>query len=208
MNIAHMKPTALALSVLLATGAAFAQTAAPAPAAASAAATPAKKELVARLLKAQQPGIEALARNLTLQPAVQMMSQAGIALQARVAPEKREAVVKDIDADFKKYADDAVPLVRDRAIKLAPSTMGKLLEDKLSEDELKQVVAMLESPAYAKYIQLDGDQQKILVDKLTAEMKPTIDPKLKALEASIGKRLGVTPAPAAGAKPAAKPAAK
>lgn len=199
-----MNPTTLKLSTLftaltLAAGVALAQTAAPV-----AATSPAKKELVAKLLRLQQPGIEAMARNLTLQPAVQMMSQAGIALQARVALEKREAVAKDIDADFKKYADDAVPLVRDRAIKLAPSTMGKLLEDKLSEDELKQIVAMLESPAYAKYIQLDGDQQKILVDKLTAEMKPTIDPKLKALEASISKRLGVTPVPAAGAKPAAK----
>lgn len=196
MTFENIKPSLIALSLWLATGAAFAQAAAPA------AASPAKKELVTRLLKLQQPGIEALARDLTLQPAAQMMGQAGIALQARVAPEKREAVAKDIDADFKKYADDAVPLVRDRAIKLAPSTMGKLLEDKLSEDELKQVVAMLESPAYAKYMQLGGEQQKVLVEKLTAEMKPTIDPKLKAMEASIGKRLGVTPGAAKPAAPA------
>jgi hypothetical protein len=210
MNIAHLKPTTLALSLLLATGAAFAQTAtpAPAPAAASAAVTPAKKELVARLLKAQQPGIEALARNLAEQPAGQLLNQAGMALQARVAPEKREAIAKEIGADVKKYADEAVPLVRERAIKLAPSTVGKLLEEKFSEDELKQIVAMLESPVYAKYMQLSDEMQKSLLEKLVAETRPTIEPKIKALEASIGKRLGATPAASAGAKPAAKPPAK
>lgn len=210
MNIAQLKPTALALSLLLATGAAFAQTAAPAPApaAASAAASPAKKELVARLLKAQQPGIEALARNLAEQPAGQLLNQAGMALQARVAPEKREAIAKEIGADVKKYADEAVPLVRERAIKLAPTTVGKLLEEKFSEDELKQIVAMLESPVYAKYMQLSDEMQKSLLEKLVAETRPTIEPKIKALEASIGKRLGATPAASAGAKPAAKPPAK
>lgn len=199
MNIAHLKPTALALSVLLATGAAFAQTAAPA---ASVAPSPAKKELVTRLLKAQQPGIEALARNLAEQPAGQLMNQAGMALQARVAPEKREAIAKEISADVKKYADEAVPLVRERAIKLAPTTVGKLLEEKFSEDELKQIVAMLESPVYAKYMQLSDDMQKALLEKLVAETRPTIEPKIKALEASIGKRLGVTPAAAKPAAPA------
>lgn len=188
--------SALVLSLCLAAGTAFAQST-PAPAAAS----PAKKELVAKLLKLQQPGIEALARNITLQPAAQMLQQAGLFIQASVPQEKREALAKDIDADFKKYANEAVPLVRDRALKLAPSTMGKVLEEKLSEEELKQVIAMLESPAYAKYTQLGGEQQKGLMEKLTTEMKPTIDPKLKALDTSIGKRLNA----AAGQPPAAAP---
>lgn len=198
MHTRHLTPLALALCLL--TGNALAQSA---PAAATA--SPAKKELVAKLLKLQQPGIEALARDLTLQPAAQMLQQAGMYLQSRVPPEKREILAKDIDAEFKKYANDAVPLVRERAVKLAPSTMGKVLEDKLSEDELKQVIGMLESPVYAKYMQLGGDQQKALMEKLASEMKPAIDPKLKALDASIGKRLNAAAgAPTGGpAKPAA-----
>lgn len=196
MQTPNLLSPALVLSLCLAAGTAFAQSS-PTPAAAS----PAKKELVAKLLKLQQPGIEALARNITLQPAAQMLQQAGLFIQVSVPPEKREALAKDIDADFKKYANEAVPLVRDRALKLAPSTMGKVLEEKLSEEELKQVIAMLESPAYAKYTQLGGEQQKGLMEKLTTEMKPTIDPKLKALDTSIGKRLNA----AAGQPPAAAP---
>ncbi|MBA4263140.1 MAG: hypothetical protein C0443_14270, partial [Comamonadaceae bacterium] len=162
----------------------------------------AKKELIARLLKLQQPGIEAMARNLAEQPAAQLLNQAGLAMQARVAPEKREAMAKEISADVKKYADEAVPLVRDRAVQLAPSTVGKLLEERLTEDELKQIVTMLESPVYAKYMQLSGDMQKALLEKLVAQTRPTIEPKLKALEASLGKRLGLTPGET---KPAAAP---
>jgi hypothetical protein len=197
-----MNPTTLKLSTLftalaLAAGVAMAQTAAPV-----AAASPAKKELVAKLLKLQQPGIEAMARNLAEQPAAQLLNQAGLAMQTRVAPEKREAMAKEIGADVKKYADEALPLVRDRAVRLAPGTVGKLLEDKFTEDELRQIVAMLESPAYAKYMQLSDEMQNALLEKLVTETRPTIEPKIKALEASIGKRLGLTPTAAKPAAPA------
>jgi len=185
--------TPLALALCLFTGSALAQTAPTA--------TPAKQELVAKLLKLQQPGIEALARNLAEQPAAQMLNQASVVIQARVAPDKREALAKDIGGDVKKYTDEAVPLVRNRAIQLAPSTAGKLLEERLSEEELRQVVAMLESPAYAKYMQLSGDLNKALLEKLVAETRTTIEPKVKALEANIGRRLNAAagapgPAPA------------
>jgi uncharacterized protein len=197
--------TPLALALCLFTGTALAQSTPAAPAA-----SPAKKELVAKLLKLQQPGIEALARNLAEQPAAQLLNQASMVLQTRVAPDKRDAVAKEIGGDVKAYTAEAVPLVRERAIKLAPSTSGKVLEERLSEDELKQVIGMLESPAYAKYMQLSGDLQKALLEKLVAETRPAIEPKLKTLEANIGKRLNAAAgAPAGGpTKPAApaKPA--
>lgn len=185
--------TPLALALCLFSGSALAQTAATA--------TPAKQELVTKLLKLQQPGIEALARNLAEQPAAQMLNQASVVIQARVAPDKREALAKDIGADVRKYTEEAVPLVRNRALQLAPSTAGKILEERLSEDELRQVIALLESPAYAKYMQLSGDLNKALLEKLVAETRTTIEPKVKALEANIGKRLNAAagapgPAPA------------
>lgn len=202
MHTPTLKLAALFTTLALASTAAFAQTAAPAAAAAT---SPAEKELIARLLKLQQPGIEALARQLVEQPAVQLLNQAGMAMQARVPPDKREALAKEIDADVQKYVAEAVPLARERAVRLAPGTVGKLLEDRFTEDELRQIVTTLESPVYAKYMQLSGDMQKALLERLVAETRPTIEPKIKALEASLGKRLTAS-APAAA--PAAKPAAK
>ncbi len=176
--------------------------------------TPAKKELVARILKLQQPAIEAMARNLAEQPAGELLDRAGAALPARVPPEKREAVAKEIQAEARKFVDEAVPVVRDRAIKLAPSTIGALLEEKFTEDELKQVIAIIESPTYNKFQQMGGEMQKVLLEKVIADTRATIEPKVRALELSIAKQLGVaqasgtsTPPPSA-ARPPARPASK
>ena len=169
--------------------------------------TPTKKELVAKVLLLQQPAIEQLAQGLALRPAEQMLQQAGMALQSQVPADKREAMAKEIQADVKKYADETVPLVRERAVKLAPSTVGVLLEEKFSEDELKQLIAIMESPVNRKFQQLGGEMQKALMEKLVTETQGTVQPKVKALEQTVGKRLGL-PAPAAAASKAAKAPAK
>ena len=166
--------------------------------------TPAKKEAVARILKVQQPGIENMARTLVQEPLLPLMDAAGAALQQRVAADKREALGKEIQADARKYADETTALVRDRALKLAPTTVGPMLEEKFTEDELKQLATMLESPVLAKFNAVGGEIQRALVEKVVADTRGQVEPKIRALEESIAKRLGVTPnAAAGGAKPAA-----
>ena len=181
---------------------AHAQTAAPATPS-----SPTKKELVQKLMVLQQPGIENMARNLVEQPAVAMMQAAGRALQG-VPEDKREATGKSIEADIKKYVDESVPIVRERAIKLAPSTIGVAMEEKFTEDELKQLVAWLESPINKKYAQFGPEIQNGFTQKLVAEARPTIEPKIQALEAKVRATLGVptpTAAPAAPPKAATPP---
>lgn len=167
--------------------------------------TPAKKELAARILKAQQPGIDQLARGLVEEPALEIMARASAALPNRVAADRREAVAKEIQADARRYVDETTPIVRDRAARLAPSTVGTLLEEKFTEDELKQIAAMLESPVFAKFQQLGGDMQKVLAEKVVAETRPQVEPRVRAMEESIARRLGITPN-AAGAPAAPAPA--
>lgn len=169
--------------------------------------TPAKKEIVARILKVQQPGMEGLARNLVEQPAAEMLDRAGAALPQRVAPEKREAVAKDIQNDVKKFVDETVPVVRDRVVKIAPTTIGAMMEEKFTEAELKEIAAMMESPTFAKFQAMGGELQRTLVEKLVADTKPQVEPKLRGLEETIAKRLGVTPEANKAAAPATAPKA-
>jgi hypothetical protein len=152
-----------------------------------------KKELVARILVLQQPAIEQTAQTLVERPAAQLQQQAGIAMQTRVAPEKREAMAKLIQDDLKKYVDEAAPLVRQQAVKLAPSTIGALLEEKFTEEELKQLIAIIESPVNRKYAQMGGEFQKALGEKLVAQTQPIVEPKVKALEQAVIKHLGLPP---------------
>lgn len=192
-----MKHMLLAASVALA-GAAFAQS------------TPAKKELVARLMQLQQPAIEAVARNIAEQPAVQISQRANAVLQQRVPPEKREAVAKDIQADLRKYVDEAVPIVRERALRLAPTTIGAVLEERFTEDELRQLIAIIESPVNRKYLQLGGEMQRALAEKLVAESRAPLEPKFRALDMAVATHLGlpVTAPPAAPAAGTARPPAR
>ena len=175
---------------------------------AAAQSTPAKKELVAKILQLQQSSIEGVARAIAEQPAAMVMQRANAVLQARIPPDKREAIAKDVQGDLKKYVDEAVPVVRERAVKLAPSTIGAMLEEKFSEEELKQLLAIIESPVNRKYLQLGGEMQKALTDKLVAETRPVIDPKIKAMELAVATHLGipVTAPPAPPSTPPKPPA--
>jgi hypothetical protein len=164
--------------------------------------TPAKKAYVARVLKVQQPVIEGTATALAERPAIDMVDRANAAIGARIAPEKRDALAKDIQGDVKKYLDETVPFVRDRAIKLAPQTIGAVLEAKLSEEELKQLATFLESSAYNKFQLAGGDMQKSLLEKLLADTRATVEPKVNALDQAIAKRLNAAAPSSAPTAPA------
>jgi uncharacterized protein YqgV (UPF0045/DUF77 family) len=170
----------LVISALFAAFGASAQTS-PAPLPTSAA----KKELVKKVLALQKPEIEMLARNLAQEPAARMMQEAGRVLQSQVPEDKREASVKSLEESAKKYVDEAVPLVRERAIKLAPSTIGTSLEERFTESELKALIAWLDSATYKKYQQVAPDIQRGFMQKLIADARPAIEPKLKTLEENV-----------------------
>lgn len=177
------------LGALLLSGCALAQAQTPA-------ASPAKKELVQKLLTLQQPGIENAARSLVERPAAQMMQEAGRVLQTQIPADKREAIGKSIEADAKRYVEEALPPVRERALKLAPTTLGATLEEKFTEDELKQLIAWFESPVNKKFQQASVEMQNNFMQKLVAEARPVVEPKLQALEQKVRTALG---APAAAA---------
>jgi hypothetical protein len=170
--------------------------------------SPAKKELVARIIKIQQPAVDNMARGLVNEQLLPLLDQADIALQRRVAADKRDAVAKDIQADARKFSDEATALVRDRANKLAPTTIGPILEDKFTEDELKQIVTMLESPVLAKFQAVGVDIQRSLVEKVVAETRGQVEQRFRSLEESVARRLGVPTNPAAGTAPAPAAAGK
>lgn len=207
--------SSLALALVLITTGAHAQSS-PAPAAptaataaAPAASTPAKKELIQRVLKLQQGGIERLATAMTEEPAVLLVERASAVIAANVPKERQEAVAKDLQAEVQKYLKDTVPQVRKSAQQLAPSTIGTLLDSKFSEEELRQIVGILESPAYAKYQQLSGEMQQTLQAKLVGDTRATVEPRVQALEKALSDRLkAATQASAPASKPAAptKPA--
>lgn len=158
----------------------------------------AKKDLVQKVLKLNQAGIEAVGAQLAGQTASQAMQAASQAI-GRLPADKRDAVAAQVQGDVRKFYDETLPLLRDRAVKLAPATLGAALEEKFSEDELKTLVAWLESPVSRKYQQMAGEQQQALAQKLIEDTRAQIEPKLKTLDQTISTKLSA----AAGASKAA-----
>lgn len=180
---------ALAAATLLAcANASFAQGAMPAS-------SPAKKAQVAKLVQLHQPAVESLAQNLLQAPIGNLMQNAAAALRQMPA-DKREAAAKAIETDIKKFVDETTPLLRERGTKAAPETLGKLFEERFSEEELAQLIAWLESPVSKKYSQLSGEMQKQLSEKVVADSRSTIETRLRSLEQNVMKHLGIQPKPA------------
>ena len=183
-----IKSLVVGLALVIAAGAAPAQT---------------KKELVAKLMQVQQAGIEGVGRALAGQVS-QRALQAAAQAMPRVAADKREAVGRDIQADVKKFHDEIEPILRERALRVAPA-LATIYEERLTEDELKQVIAWLESPTSKKFGQIDRELGNTLAERVVAESSTVVDERLKVLESVIAKRLGVAPpnAPARAASGAA-----
>ena len=174
-----------------------------------------KNELVTKLLKLQKNVIEGLAEGLVEQPANQLLQQADSALQSRVPKDKQAEVVKGVRADIKKYLDDTSPIIKAKAMTLAPSTIGKMLEEKFSKDELKQLITILESPVNRRLHELGPEMQRALSEKLVSESRVDIEPKIRELQGNLSKRFGANTSTnastntdkAANTAPAAEPAA-
>jgi hypothetical protein len=162
-----------------------------------------KAELVARVLQLQRAGIEAIARSLAERPAIQITQEAGQIARTQVAADKRAALGKRIEASVRRYVDEATPIVRQHAQRLAPGTLGAGLQQKFSDDELRELIAWLDSPLNRKYTQVAPDLQNEFVRKLLAEAAPAIEPKLQALSQEVRAMLVDATAEAASAPRAA-----
>lgn len=198
MNLLQRLPAGLIVPLVTAFSAqlALAQSAsAPAP-------SPAKKELIAKFIQLQQPLIDAIAQSIVQPPVAQLAQQALVALQ-QVPAEKREAIAKSMEAEVKKFVDDNVAYLRDKANKAVPTTSGTMLEERFSEDELRQTIAWLESPASKKFGQYNVDLQRAMKEKLLGEAGPTLTDRFKVLQSTMSKQLGLPANPPAAASAAA-----
>lgn len=193
----------LALTALCLSMQVQAQTAASAPAVPS---SPAKKELVKKLLQLQQANFDGLARSIVERTAIQLMQAAGQALQTQVPADKREATGKKIEVDLRKFVDESSVILRERTAKLAPQIFGSELEEKFTEDELKQFIAWTESPANKKFQQLLPGMQDTFMQKLAAETSPLLDPKFQAVQQKVRATLTAAISAASAASSASAPA--
>lgn len=171
----------------------LAVTVAGAAAAQSAPASPAKQALVQRVL--DKMPMENVGLGMLQAPVAESLRQARSLLEGRVTADKQEAAMKDITAEAAKFLEQEGPVVRTSTRAIVASTIAPLLAQRFSEDELKQLAALLESPVKAKFEALVPEIQKTLGESVAKANQAEVNPKLTDLQQRIGMRLrsAITP---------------
>lgn len=177
--------TILAMSCM-ATTQIFAADAAP-KAQTEASAPKTKQQLIQRLLELWH--VEAVGITMLREPVDNALRQARAALQARTTPEKRDEALKDIEGYAKELLEKLMPQVVGKAKELTKTTVVPILSEKMTEEDLRQMIAILESPAKTKFEALIPEMQKALGTKLGEDQGKEIKPQMEALQQRIGKRM-------------------
>ncbi|NDY90156.1 DUF2059 domain-containing protein [Ideonella livida] len=148
----------------------------------------ARKELAQKAVQLHTQAYENVAKMLVVQVMQPIVSGVGQALQ-RLPAERRDAVGKELQPEVKKFQDELDALLRDRAQKLAPAVLQPMFESKFTEEELRQLIAWLESPTSRKYAAVGAEMSAALQQKVVGETKAQVDPKIKALQDSLAAKL-------------------
>ncbi|MCE4555080.1 DUF2059 domain-containing protein [Roseateles cellulosilyticus] len=166
--------------------------------------SPAKKALIDRIVALQQRAmVDGLAGSILQRPLPQLAQGVRAALQ-QVPADKREATAKALDAEMKKFVDENQTYLKDKISKALPGTASALLDERFNEDELKQILAWAESPLSQKFGMANAELQNAVAQKVMTEAGPTLEGRLKTLQANLAKQLGIQPPPAPASKPASK----
>ncbi len=177
----------------------------------------AKQDQIKRLPSLQKSELDALATDLAQNPARQIMAQAQNVLLQVVPPEKREGAAKQITAELTKFVESSTPDIKASANKVAVDAVTPVMSGKFSEEELKQLVVMLNSPIIKKYQEILPELNQALLEKISADSRAQFEPKVQSLQTSVRNILDtasggkLTQAAAAQAKAAAnasKPTSK
>ncbi len=157
----------------------------------------AKRALAVRAVAAQEgPEMNRMLAQLAGSATQQMVSN----WDERVSelPEaKQKSVISAMDAELKKYNDDALKLITAQAGKVRGDALLAAYIERFTEDELKQLVALMEAPVFKKYQNVGPELGNIYIKAIVDGTRSAVEARSKAFDAAAAKIVGVpTPAPA------------
>ncbi|MBW8900128.1 MAG: DUF2059 domain-containing protein [Massilia sp.] len=148
---------------------------------------PAKQALVQRVL--DKMGLESVGLQMLQTPVADMLRQSRVVVQSRVPADKQEATMKDITAEATKFVEQEAPALRTSTHAIVQSSVAPLLAQKFSEDELKQLAGILESPVLAKFETIVPEMKRAVGESVAREQGAQIQPKMTELQNRVGLKL-------------------
>ncbi|MBH1957691.1 MAG: DUF2059 domain-containing protein [Burkholderiales bacterium] len=184
--------TMLALAGLALTTALHAQTADP------------KTELAAKVVKLQQgPELDRLIAQLAGSTTQELIANWGPRLKTNVAKASQKKASEALNAELKKYTDDANQLIGKQVSKVSTDVLVPAYAERFTLEELQQIAAFFESPAIKKYQANSPELGNMFVQKLIDASRADVLARAKQFDDAALKIVGAPAAPKA-SQPAKK----
>ena len=148
---------------------------------------PSKQALVQRVL--DKMGLESVGLQMLQTPVADMLRQSRVVVQSRVPADKQDALMKDITAEATKFVEQEAPALRTSTHAIVQSSVAPLLAQKFSEDELKQLAGILESPVLAKFETIVPEMKRAVGENVARAQGAQIQPKMTELQNRVGLKL-------------------
>ena len=175
--------TTLALAGLACTTALHAQTADP------------KTEWAAKVVALQQgPELERLVAQLAGGSTQDLIANWAPKLEANVPKAQQKKASDDMNAELKKYADDANKLISKQVSKVSADVLVPAYAERFTLEELKQIASFFESPAIKKYQTTAPELGNMFVQKLIDASRADVQARAKQFDSAALKIVGSKPA--------------
>ena len=159
-----------------------------------------KRALAVKLAQMQQKADgSAMAEQLTASAVQPLLAGWSQRLDETVPPARQKDVRDKLDVELKKFADNTHKAVEAQVGKSAEAALVPIFMEKLSEDEMKTIIAYMESPAAVKFQSLSADAGNAWAQKVIDATRPTVEANVKSFDATASKIVGVPAAAPGGA---------
>jgi uncharacterized protein len=166
--------------------------------------TDAKRQLAARAIAAQDgPEMNNLLVQIAGSATQQVMANWNERVEQLPAA-KQQTAITALDAELKKFNDDALKLITAQANKVRADALLNAYAERFSEDELKQLVALMEAPAYKKYQAIAPELGNVYIKAIVDGTRNNVIERGKSFDAAAIKIVG-SPAAAQSAPAKKKP---
>ena len=158
-------------------------------------------KLVQLQLKTDGPAITDQLTNSAVQPIVAGWSQR---LDETVPPARQKEVRDKLDVELKKFADSTHKSIEAQVGKAPEAAMVPIFMEKLSEEEMKTIIAYMESPASAKLQALGADATDAWAKRIIDSTRSQVEASAKTFESAADRIVKAAAGGASGAAAATK----
>ena len=150
-----------------------------------------KTELAARVVTLQQgPELDRLVAQLAGSTTQQLIANWGPKLEANVPVARREKASEELNAELKKYVDDASQLISRQVKKVSTDVLVPAYAERFTQEELQQIATFFESPAIKKYQAAAPELGNAFIQKLVEVTRADVVARVRQFDDAALKIVG------------------